>query len=288
MRAVFRHELGSCFTSLSGYVFGAFLLLFTGIYMLAYNLQMYYTNFEYVMGGMSFVFLVIVPILTMRVLAEEKHQKTSQLLYSLPISMTDVVVGKYLAMLVMFLIPMAIVCVYPLILAQYGNVYLPAAYSAIVGLIFLGAALLSIGLFVSSVTESQPVAAGLCFVVMLVNYFISDLSGFVSTSAFASFAALMVTAFVLMGVVRLMTKNTTAALIVGIIAVTAILVPYILDSSLFEGLFPEIMENLSLFERFYSIVDGVFDVTSIVYYLTVIGVFLFLSVQSMEKGRWAA
>ena len=263
MKAVFKHELSSYFTNLSGYVFGAFLLLFAGIYMLAYNLQMYYTNFEYVMGGMSFVFLVIVPILTMRVL------------------------GKYAAMLVMFLVPIGIICLYPLILSAYGNVYLPMAFSSIVGFFFLGASLIAIGTFISSVTESQAVAAGLCFVVMLVNYFISDLAGFVSTSAFASFAAFTLVVLILMLIVRLMTKNTIAALIAGIALETVILVTYILDSTKFEGLFPEIMAQLSLFERFYGFVDGVFDVTSLVYYLSVIGVFLYLSVQSLEKGRWS-
>ena len=87
MRAVFRHELSSYFTGVTGYVFSAFLLLFTGIYTMVYNLQSASVHFEYVLGSMSFVFLIIVPILTMRVLAEERRQKTDQLLYSLPLTM---------------------------------------------------------------------------------------------------------------------------------------------------------------------------------------------------------
>ena len=130
MRAVFRHEVSSYFTNVTGYVFGAFLLLFAGIYTMAYNLRSGYTNFEYVLGSMSFVFLVIVPILTMKVIAEEKRQKTDQLLYSLPLSMTRVVLGKYLALLVVFAVPMVIVCLYPIVLGAFGSVYLPAAYSA--------------------------------------------------------------------------------------------------------------------------------------------------------------
>ena len=100
MRAVFRHELSSYFTGVTGYVFSAFLLLFTGIYTMVYNLQSASVHFEYVLGSMSFVFLIIVPILTMRVLAEERRQKTDQLLYSLPLTMTQVVLGKFAAMLV--------------------------------------------------------------------------------------------------------------------------------------------------------------------------------------------
>ena len=287
MKAVFKHELSSYFTNLTGYVFGAFLLLFAGIYTLAYNLQMYYVNFEYVMGGMSFVFLVIVPILTMRTLAEERRQKTDQLLYALPLTMTKVVLGKYAAMLVMLLIPLAVISLYPIVLTAYGNVYLPSAFSSIIGFFFLGATLLAMGMFISSITESQAVAAGLCFIVMLLNYFIVDLAAFVSTSAFASFAAFAVLALVVMGIVQLMTKSRTASLMVGILLEGALIIVYILDSSLFEGLFPEMIENLSLFEQFYKFVDGLFDVTGIVYFCSIIGVFLFLSVQSMEKRRWS-
>jgi ABC-2 type transport system permease protein len=112
MRAVFRHELSSYFTNVTAYVFGAFLLLFAGIYTMVYNLKMALANFEYVLGGMSFVFLVIVPILTMRVLAEERRQKTDQLLYSLPLTMTRVILGKYAALLVVFLVPVVLIGLY--------------------------------------------------------------------------------------------------------------------------------------------------------------------------------
>lgn len=287
MNAVFRHELSTYFTNVSGYVFGAFLLLFAGIYTMVYNLNIALTNFEYVLGGMSFVFLVIVPILTMRVLAEERRQKTDQLLYSLPLTMTKVVLGKYAALLVVFLVPVAIICLYPIILTAFGNVYLPAAFSAIAGFFFLGAALIAIGVFISSVTESQAVAAGICFVVMLLNYFLSSLASYVSTSAFASFAACTIVIVLLALIFYLMTKNSVIALLIGIVLEAVLAVAYVVRGNSMEGLFPEIMEQLSLFERFYGFVDGVFDVTSIVYFMTVIGVFLFLSVQSMEKRRWS-
>ena len=287
MKSVFLHEVSSYFTNLIAYVFGAFILLFAGIYTMVYNINYAVTNFEYVLSGMSFVFLVIVPILTMRVLAEERHQKTDQLLYSLPLSMTKVVMGKYAALLCMFLIPIGIISLFPIILSAYGNVYLPAAFSAITGFFFLGAALIAIGTFISSVTESQAVAAGLCFVVMLVNYFLASLTEFVSTSAFASFSAFTVVVIVFAVVLRIMTKSGAASLLTGIVLEAVLIIFYIVKGEGFEGMFPEIMGNLSLFERFYTFVDGVFDVTSIIYFVTIIGVFLFLSVQSLEKRRWS-
>lgn len=287
MRAVFRHELSSYFTGLTAYVFAAFVLLFGGIYTMSYNLNAGITDFQYVVGSVSFVFLLIVPILSMRVLAEEKRQKTDQLLYSLPITMTQVVLGKYFAQLVVLLVPVAVMGIYPLILSAFGNIYYPAAYGSLIGFYFLGAALLAIGMFISSLTESQPVAAGLCFVVMLLNYFIASLADFVPSSAAASFAAFSLVAALVCLVFYLMTKSGFGAAAIFVAAEGALTVVFIVNSTAFEGAFGDMMEKLSLFEQFYRFVDGVFDVRGIVYFLSVVGVFLFLSVQSMEKRRWS-
>lgn len=287
MNAIFKRELSSYFNSVGGYVFGAFLLLFAGIYSMVYNLQNALPDFSYVLSSMSFVFMVIIPVLTMRVLAEERRQKTDQLLYSLPLSMTEVVLGKYAAMLVMLLIPSAILSVYPLILCSFGPIHLPTCFGALVGFFLLGAALISIGLFVSSVTESQAVAAGLCFVVMLINYYINALSGYVATTAFSSYAAFAVLILILALIIRLMTRSSSAAVLVGGVLEGLLLAAYLLKSTLFEDLFPTMMEELSLFERFYTFVEGVFDLTAVVYFISVIALFLFLSVQSMERRRWS-
>lgn len=201
--------------------------------------------------------------------------------------MTGVVLGKYAALLVMFLIPIGIISLYPILLSAFGNVYLPAAFSSIIGFFFLGAALIAIGMFISSITESQAVAAGVCFAVMLLNYFISSLADYVSSTAFASFAAFTALILVLGGIFRLMTRSGFASLVLTAVLEGCLLTGYILNSRAFEGLFPKIMGQLSLFDRFYQFVDGIFDLRSIVYFLTVTGLFLFLSVQSLEKRRWS-
>lgn len=286
MNAVFRHEISSHFHSLSAYVFGAFLLLFGGVYTMVMNLSALMSNFEFVMGNMAFIFLIIVPILTMRVLSEERRQKTDQLLYSLPISMSDVVLGKFGALLVMLLIPLAIIALYPVVLSAFGNIHFPTAYGAMLGFFLLGAALIAIGLFISSITESQAVAAGLCFVVMLLNYYISDLATFVAATAFASFSAFAAVIVILALLINTMTKNGTISLIFAAVGEGALLAGYLLNASSFEGLFPKVMESLSLFDRFYVFVNGVFDLSAVVYFITVIALFLFLSVQSMERRRW--
>ena len=286
MIAVCKHELRGYFHSLTACVFGAFLLAVVGVGAMLYNLQAAVSNFEYVLSFSSLVFVVIVPILTMRVLAEERRQKTDQLLYSLPITTTQVVLGKYLALLAVYLIPLAVICVYPLIFAQFGEVYLPTSYGSIFAFFVMGAALMAVGVFLSSLTENQGFAAGITIAVILFNYYSVSLSEYISSTAFGSLIALDVLAILLGFLIRYLTRNEGLAYGVALALVLALAAAFLVDSSLFEGLLPAVMEQLSLFERFNTFVNGVFDVTAIVYYLSVIGFFLLLSVQSMEKRRY--
>ena len=286
MIAVLKHELRTYFRSRTAYVFGAFLLLFIGIGSVLYNLQAAVSNFELVLSFSCLVFAVIVPILTMRVLAEERKQNTDQLLYSLPITTPKVVLGKFLALLVVYLIPLAIVSLYPLIFSQYGEVYLLTAYGSILAFFVLGAALIAVGVFISSLTENQGFAAGIGIAAILLNYYSVSLSESVSSTAFGSLIALAVGIVLLGFIIRHLTKNEVLAWGVGIAAYAAALIAYRLDYTRFEGLIPSIMTKLSLFERFYVFVNGVFDMTGIVYYGSVIVFFLFLTVQSLEKRRY--
>lgn len=287
MTAIYRRELGSYFHGMTTYVFIAFLLVFSGIYTMIYNLNAGYPNFEYVLQAMSIIFLIAIPVLTMRVVAEERRQKTDQLLYALPLGMTRVVLGKYLAMLTVVAIPCAIMGLYPLLLSAFGSVFLPTAYGTLVGFFLLSATLAAIGLFISSLTENQAVAAGLCFGVMLLLFFMADLSDLVPDSTGASLAALLVTVLAAAGLVRLFTRSTPAALVVAIAGEAGLFVAYLTASYAFAGLFGKLADGLSVFERFYVFANGVFDLTAVLYFLSVIAVALFLAVQSMEKRRWS-
>lgn len=286
MIAVLQHELKHYFGSLTAYVFGAFLLVFVGIGAMLYNLQAAVSNFEYVLSFGSLVFTVIVPVLTMRVIAEERRQKTDQLLYSLPITTTEVVAGKYLSLLAVYLVPLTIICAYPLIFAQFGDVYLRTSYGAILAFFLLGAALIAMGVFISSLTESQGLAAGITIGVTLLNYFSVSLSEYVSTTAMGSAIAFIVIIAAVWAVIKFLTGNGTMAYIIAMALLVSLTVTMYIDSTLLEGLLPKIMTTLSLFDRFEVFVSGVFDLTGIVYFLSVTGLFLFLAVQSMEKRRY--
>lgn len=286
MTVVFKHELSNYFHSMTAYIFSAFLLAFVGIGAMIYNIQQAVANFEYVLSFVSLVFVVIIPVLTMRVIAEERKQKTDQLLYSLPITTTQVVLGKYLALLVIYLIPLCIVAVYPLLFARYGEVYLLTSYGSIGAFFIMGAALIAVGTFLSSLTENQGFAAGIAIAVFLLNYYSVSLAEHISATAFGSAAALCVLSCLLGLLVRYLTKNEHLAYGTAIVLIAAVGITYFVNSAVFEGLLPDIMKKLSLFERFYTFVSGVFDLTAIVYYVSVIAFFLFLAVQSLEKRRY--
>ena len=286
MTAVLKHELRGYFRSLTAYVFGAGLLLAVGLGAMLYNIEAAVSNFEYALSYFSIIFAVIVPILTMRVIAEERKQKTDQLLYSLPITTTQVIVGKYLALLAIYMIPLCIVAVYPLIFSQFGDVYLLTSYGSMLAFFLVGAALIALGVFISSLTDNQGFAAGIGIAVILLNYFSVSLSEYVSTTAFGSVIALCVIILALGAVIKHLTRNENLAYGVCFVLIAATVIASFVNGGVFEGLLPSIMTKLSLFDRFTGFVNGVFDMTSIVYYTSVIVFFLFLSIQSLEKRRY--
>ena len=286
MKAVFKHELRQYFDSMTAYVFGAFLLLFIGIGSMLYNLQSAVSNFEFVLNFASIVFVVIVPVLTMRTLSEERKQKTDQLLYALPISTTQVILGKYAALLLVFLIPLCFVALYPLLFSQFGEVYLPTAYGSLFAFFLLGAALIAVGVFLSSLTDNQGLAAGLGIGAILLNYYSVSLSEYVSSTAAGSLVTFAVLIVCLGLIIRALTRNDMLSIAVGLVLLAALIGVYALDGTALEGLLPDIMKTLSLFSRFSVFVNGIFDLTGVVYFLSVTVFFLVLAVQSMEKRRY--
>lgn len=286
MIAVLKHELRIYFHSFTAYIFGAFLLVFVGLWAMLYNLQAAVSNFEFVLGSSTSIFIIIVPILTMRVIAEERKQKTDQLLYSLPVSTTQIVLGKYIALLAVYAVPLCIIAVYPLIFSQYGEVYLLTAYGGLLAFFLLGAALLAVGVFISSLTENQGFAAGIGIAVILFNYFSVSLAEYTSSTSSGAAITLFVFACLLGWMIRFMTRNDILAYGISLFLAAVTLIIFLLDDTKLEGLLPDIMRQLSLFDRMDTIINGVFDITAMVYFLSVSIFFLFLTVQSLEKRRY--
>lgn len=287
MSAVYKRELRSYFFGMTGPIFIAFLLLMTGIYMTALNFFSGYPGFEAALASVVFVFLLVIPIITMRSFSEDMHNRTDQLLFSLPMKLSSVVLAKYLAMVTVLLIPTAVMCTYPVLLSFYGTVNFGAAYGAILAFFALGCALIAIGMFLSSLTESQVIAAVLTFAVFILMYLMTGLSTLISATASASLVAFFLLAGVIALILYSLTKNVMAAGVAGAVLALVTLAVYLVNSSLFEGSFQKLLAALALFDRFNNFANGIFDLTSLVYYFSVAGLFVFFTVQSMEKKRWA-
>ena len=170
MTAIYKRELKSYFQSMTGYVLIAFLVIFTGIYFMAYNLNSGYPYFSYVLMNINYVLIIIIPMLTMRSFAEERKNKTDQLLLAAPVKLFDIVMGKYLAMVTVFAVPCLIFCIFPIIIKSFGTAYLKVDYLSILMFFLLGCVYLAIGMFLSSLTESQIIAAVTTFGVLLLIY----------------------------------------------------------------------------------------------------------------------
>lgn len=287
MLAVYKKELRSYLTSMVGYVFIAFILLILGIYFTAYNLQYGSPDFGVTLSSVTFLFLIITPVLTMRILAEEKKNRTDQLLLTAPIAVWKVVLGKYLSMITIYLIPVAVGNLYPLIMGKYGAVSYPMAYTAILGFFFLGCAQIAVGLFLSSVTESQIIAAVLTFGVLFCSFVMDGIAGFLSDTALTSMLTVLILVILLAMVIYQMTKDVILSSIVGIGMSAVVVILYFVKSSLFSGLIQKVLDLFAIVNHFDNFVGGIFDVTGVVYMFSVICIFVFLTIQCIEKRRWS-
>jgi len=287
MFAIYKKELKNYFINMTGYIFISFMLIITGIFTTIINLMSTYPSFETVLSNITIVFLLIVPILTMRSVAEERHSKTDQLLYSLPVSVTQIVIAKFLAMVTVFLIPIAVMCCYPLILSIFGVVHFGTAYASLFGFMLLGATLIAVGMFMSSLTESQVIAAVTTFAAVFSMYMMSAIASLIPSGVMPSLIAFFVVVVIFSLTVYGLTKNATVAGITAAVGSFLLAAIYFIDSSVYDGLFVKVLNWLSVFDRFSAFSNGLLDLTCIVYYLSLIILFVFCTVQSVEKRRWA-
>lgn len=288
MLAIYKREFKSYFYSMTGSIFIAFLTFMTGIYFMAYNLNNGYPYFSYSLEGVMFIFLVAVPILTMRSFSEERRSRTDQLLLTSPVSVGKMVMGKYFAMVTVFLIPCVLFCAYSLIISTQGTAYFKNDYTSILVFFLLGCVYIAIGSFISAMTESQIIAAIGTFGVLMVIYLWDGLLSFLPSSAFGGMAGIWMMLTLCVLFVYNMTKNGLLSVGIEGIGTIVLIVIYVVDSSLYEGILSTIFEKFALVSTFTSVAENnLLDIGGVVMYLTLIGVFLFLTVQSIQKRRFS-
>ncbi len=288
MTAVYKRELRAYFQSMTGPVFIAFLLAFTGIYFVAYNLSAGYPYFSYTLSGSLIVFLVGIPLITMRSFSEERRSRTDQLLLTAPVSLFRIVMGKYLAMVTVIAVPNVIFCIYPLIIRSQGNAYLIVDYISIFVFFLLGCVYAAIGMFISALTESQMIAFISTFGILLVLYLWDGILSLLPSSAVSGLAGVLIILAAAVVYIYHMTDNITLAGIVSVIGAAAAVILYIVKTGLFENLLSDLLGRLALANVFTDITsNSIVDVTGIALYLSIIAVFVFLTVQTIQKRRWS-
>ena len=287
MQAIYKRELSSYFNSMVGWLFTTVLTVFIGIYFFVYNLFNGYPYFSLSLSYTLFIFMVIIPVLTMRSMAEERRSKTDQLLLTAPVSVAGVVLGTYLAMLTVFALPTAIACLCPLIIALNGSSFLLADYGTILAFFLLGAVEIAAGLLISALTESQLIAAVGTFGILLVLYLWEGLVSFLPSDAAGSLLGLLVILVLVCLLLHALSDNwkvTAGVLIAGAAVIIAL---YVRDSSVFAGLLPDVLGRFSLigaFDTFAS--DHVFDLRGMLLYLSLSALLVFLTVQVVQRRRW--
>ena len=288
MKAIYKRELRSYFNSMIGYIFIAFFVAFMGFYFMAYNLYNGYPYFSYTLSATITIMLIAVPILTMKSFAEDRKTKTDQLLLTAPVSVTQIVLGKYLAMVTVFLIPMLISCICPLIIKANGQAYLLTDYSTILAFFLMGCIFIAIGMFISALTESQIIAAVGTFGILFVLCLWSDLITFLRSSSGGTVAGILIFITALALIIWGMTKNWFMAAIVEAVGCAVFLLLYIIDDSIFQNGLSAILSRIDIrnaFNNFAS--NNIFDITGLIFYLSMSFIFVFLTVQVLLKRRWS-
>ncbi|MBU3170736.1 ABC transporter permease [Clostridium estertheticum] len=287
MLAVFLKEFRSYFTSAIGYIFIGTFLLITGIFFTMYNLLAASPTYNNTLQSLITIFLFIIPILTMKIISEETKTKTDQLLFTSPLKIRDIILGKYFAAVAIFTISLLITVLYPLILSMFGTVSPSEIFTGYIGMFLLGATLISIGLFVSSLTENQVTSAVISFGVLLFIFLIDSIEQALPSTRISSIIFVLVMVGIFAFGVYFSTKNIYAAsgtAVAGIIITIGI---YLSKKELFDGMIQKVFQWFSLIKRYDLFSQGILSLNSVVYYLSFIVAFVFLTIRMVDKRRWS-
>ncbi len=287
MIAILKKELRTYFTTLTGYAFLGFFVLITGYFFVSQNIASGSPDYSETLIGTMIMFLILIPVLTMRLFAEEARQKTDQLLYTAPLKVTDIVIGKFFAASMLFLIGLIITMVFPFILSSYGTINVAGTIGVTVGYFLMGACLISVGIFISVLTDNQIVAAAGTFAALFLLLMIDNIAVNAPITRIPSLIFVGAIIFVILLVLYSSIKNIAGTVFIGIICYGIMGVFYYLMPSLFDSAIVRVLGWFSVLNRFQNFYLGVFGLSDVVYYITFASAFLYLTVNVIEKRRWS-
>lgn len=287
MTAILKKELRTYFTTLTGYAFLGFFVLITGYFFVSQNVAAASGDYSDTLIGTMIMFLILVPVLTMRLFAEEARQKTDQLLYTSPLKVTDIVFGKFFAASFLFLIGLVITMGFPFILSRYGAINVRGTIGVVIGYFLMGACLISVGIFVSVLTDNQIVAAAGTFAALFLLLMIDNIANNAPITRVPSLIFIAVVILAVLLVLYSGTKNISGTLVAGVICYILLGLAYHFIPTLFDSTIVRVLGWLSVLNRFQNFYLGVFGLSDVVYYITFAAAFLYLTVNVIEKRRWS-
>jgi ABC-2 type transport system permease protein len=287
MIAIFKRELRAYFLNPTGFVFLGFFLLVTGIFFAFGNVLGRSSDFPNLVGSVHFMFVIAVPILTMRLFSEEMRQKTDQLLLTSPVTVAAIVLGKYLAALAVFLAVVLVTISYAVVIAIWGDLSVSQSVGAMIGFVLAGSCYVAIGLLISTMTDNQAVSAVATFALLLLLQLVDAIRSGIpqDQTAGLAFAAVLVLGCAWM--VFVATRTWLIGLGAAILGAGALLIFRLLDPLFFHGFIAEALGLFSIVSRQQRFTAGIVSLEDVVFMLSAICVVLFLSVRFIEKRRWA-
>ena len=287
MLAIFSKEFRSYFTSATGYIFMSFFLIMSGIYFAIMNLMSGNPNYNIVLNSITMILLIGVPIITMRLLSEETKQKTDQLVLTSPLRLSGIVLGKYFAALALFAVTLLITGIQPVIISLFGSLPVGEVLGGYIGYFLLGACFIAIGLFISSLTDNQVVAALVTFATLLLLLLMDGIKQALPKDRTSSIIFVGILVIALAVLIYFSIRNIYVSIGIGMIGFVAMAIAYVLDKTLYDGIMIRFFDWFSLLRRYDSFAMGIFDLSAVIYYVTFAAAFLFLTIQMIEKRRWS-
>ena len=290
MGAIYRRELRSYFTTMIGYVFITAVALFNGIFYWSNTLisgDKYYAD---ILPVMMIIFVFVTPVLTMRSFAEERKAKTDQMLLTYPVSISAIVLGKFLSMMTVVAISLIPSCLGTIVIALFGGGAgsLLIDFSAIFAFYLMAGVFVAIGMFISSLTESQVTAVVVSIGTFLLLYFWGFIVKYISSLPLSSLGGIIALLVILCVVIYLLTRNKLVTLLVGGIGLAAALIVYFVNSNLYESLLPNMLGFLALVTPLNNFISSnLFDMGGLFLYISLAALFVFLTTQSIQKRRWS-
>ena len=287
MIPIFKKELRTYFTQMMGYIFLAFMTILIGLFFTLMTLMNQNANFQSVLASTTIFFLFLIPILTMRLFSEEARHKTDQLLFTSPLTVTQIVMGKFLAALTLFLIATAITALFPLMVSRFAeSMPVSRIVGSYIGWVLVGVCCIAVGVFISVLTENQIIAAVGTFAAIFAMFLMEAFAASMPTTALAS---LVFVGLIIAGVAGIWynsTRNIISSVVVGVIGIGVAIGLYIFNNLIFDGIIVRVLLWFSVYARYDGFAFGVLNISDIVYYLAFIALFIYLSINIIEKRRW--